>query len=484
MRICVLNPSYEGSASPFKGHDPVCNPARHAPQHEYTRLMLHKATVGRQLREHARGFDLFVNLCDGSWDEDRPGIDVAQVLELLDLPFTGATSRFWEPSREAMKRTCRYLDIGTPDWRFASTPDAIVAAGEALRFPLIVKHPSSYGSIGMTKDSRVTTPAALLAEGRRFLATFGEVLIEEFVEGREFTVLVSEDPDGDPHAYLPVECRFPPGETFKHFDLKWVDFAGIAWVPVVDDALAARLCDATSQMFSGLGGTGYGRADVRVADDGGLFMLEMNPQPGVFYPEGEYGSADTILSFDEGGHAAFFDRIARAALARHARNKKAFVIRDNGHGGFGMFAARDLAAGDVIDPWEARPQRLVSRRHASTWTGRMRDWFERYAWPIGEDVFAIWAEDPLDWRPIDHGCDPNSWLDGLDLVARRPIRHGDPITCDYGTFCGDEMAPFDCSCGAAACRKNIRGSDWRLPAIAAFGEHVSPFVAAQRRRLR
>ncbi len=483
MRICVLNPSYEGSASPFKGHDPVCNPARHAPQHDYTQLMVQKAIAGRQIRDHAHDVDLFVNLCDGAWDEDRPGIDVVRVLELLELPFTGATSNFYEPSRESMKRACRYQDISTPAWRFASTPEQIERAGEVLRYPLIIKHPSSYGSIGMTKDSRVTSAAALRDEGLRFLARFGEVLIEEFIEGREFTVLVSEDPDGDPHAYRPVECSFPPGETFKHFDLKWVDFAGIAWAPVADEALAARLCDATSRMFSGLGGTGYGRADIRVDRDGQLFVLEMNPQPGVFYPEGEYGSADTILGLDPGGHAAFFDRIARAALVRHTRTRKAFTIRDNGHGGFGMFAARDLAAGEVIDPWEARPQRLVSRKHAAAWTGRMRDWFERYAWPIGEDVFAIWAEDPMDWRPIDHGCDPNAWVDGLDLVARRPIARGDAITCDYGTFCGDEMAPFTCSCGASACRGQIRGSDWRLPAMATYGEHVSPFVAAQRRRI-
>jgi D-alanine-D-alanine ligase len=45
---------------------------------------------------------------------------------------------------------------------------------------------------------------------------------QEFVDGREFTVLVAENPDDprNPIAFVPVEVAFPAGETFKHFDLK------------------------------------------------------------------------------------------------------------------------------------------------------------------------------------------------------------------------------------------------------------------------
>ena len=60
---------------------------------------------------------------------------------------------------------------------------------------------------------------------------FGGVLVEEFIEGREFTVLVAENPKdkNEPFAFTPVECIFSPGETFKHYDLKWVDFEDISW---------------------------------------------------------------------------------------------------------------------------------------------------------------------------------------------------------------------------------------------------------------
>jgi D-alanine-D-alanine ligase-like ATP-grasp enzyme len=486
MNICVLNSAYDNSTSPFAPYDPECNPSRYAPEHCWTSLRVVKATAARQIREAAPGIDLFFNLCDGAWDEDRAGIDVVRVLEQLGVPFTGADSRFYDPSRDAMKRVCRYYGIDTPAWCFASSVDEAVASAATLRFPLILKHPASYASIGMTRDSRVADVDALSAEARRFIGAFGSVLIEEFIEGREFTVLVSERGSGSavvnemPDTYAPVECRFPPGETFKHFDLKWVDFDGIAWIPVSDESLRLKLQDLTARMFVGLGGSGYGRADLRSDRDGRVFMLEMNPQPGVFYPDGSFGSADTILAADAGGHRVFVDRVMSTGLARHARRAPAFKIRDNGSGGYGMFAARDLTEGEVIDPWEGRPQRLVSREHAAQWTGLAAEWFRKYAWPIGDGVYVIWAEEPADWRPIDHSCEPNAWMDGLDLVARRPIAKGDAISCDYGTFCDEMMEPFSCGCGSAGCRGEIRGTDYLLPRIADYGRHVSPWTAARR----
>ncbi len=89
-------------------------------------------------------------------------------------------------------------------------------------------------------------------------------MIEEFIEGREFTVLVAENPDDEsnPIAFLPVECVFCNGETFKHFDLKWLDHNTINIVPCKDEALAERLKEMTKRIFVGLHGVSYGRADI------------------------------------------------------------------------------------------------------------------------------------------------------------------------------------------------------------------------------
>ena len=47
--------------------------------------------------------------------------------------------------------------------------------------------------------------------------------IEEFIAGREFTVLIVDNPDNldDPYIYQPLEIIFPKGETFKHWAMKF-----------------------------------------------------------------------------------------------------------------------------------------------------------------------------------------------------------------------------------------------------------------------
>lgn len=449
--------------------------------------MIDKATAVRDVTALVNaGFDVFVNLCDGAWDEDRAGIEVVQALERLGAAFTGAGSGSYDPTREAMKRACHYAGLATPEWAFAKTREDAARIAETLPFPMIVKHPNSYGSIGMGRDARVETAHALAEQVARTAGAYGEALVEQFIEGREFTVLVAEPGEGEavPRAYRPVEFSFAPGESFKHFDLKWIDFRQMGCHPVEDPDLAARLCDRARSMFTAVGASGYGRCDLRMDARGELYLLEINPNCGVFYvDESEYGSADFILQRDPGGHRGFLEHILRCALLRQSRNRKRWRIARTPTGGFGMFAVVDLAAADTIEAFENKPQPIVTRRHvARTWDAQHRRWFAQYAWPLSEEVFAVWSDRPEDWRPIDHSCDPTSWLDGLDLVARRAVRAGEAITLDYATFSGPTMENFVCACGAASCRKIVRASDHLEPWLEVrYGEHVSDYVRHARR---
>ena len=325
MKICVLHSSYERSTAPFAEHDPVASPSRYAPEYTWEQVGIHKDTAVTQVRTlaHQGGYNAFVNLCDGAWDEDRAGIEVVQTLQQLGQAFTGATSDFYEPSREIMKRACHYAGIGTPGYLFAEQPADVERAAEVLNFPLIVKHPSSYGSIGMGRDALCATVQDLRPVAARNIAAYGAALIEEFIEGREFTVLVAEPGPGEtvPRAWSPVEFTFPDGETFKHFDLKWIEWQGMTTVPVTDEALASRLCADAQIFFAALNGSGYGRCDIRMDANGKLYMLEINPNCGIFYPPDAYGSADFILERALGGHRAFLDHIIDAGLRRQGARR-------------------------------------------------------------------------------------------------------------------------------------------------------------------
>jgi D-alanine-D-alanine ligase-like ATP-grasp enzyme len=319
MRICVLYADDEAADSPFAGLDPPADPTRWLSGHRIERHLVRKASAAEQIRALApRGFDVFFNLCDGAAEEARAGLDVVRALEALALPFTGAGSSFYEPGREAMAMACRAAGLNAPAAVLARGPEGVARAAERLRFPLIVKHPESYGSIGLTPSSRVETTAALADEARRMMAAYGGAQIEEFIEGREFTVLVAEPPDGAalPLALSPVEFGFPPGESFKHFKLKWIEYAAATWTAVADPVLAGRLKDASRRLFVELGGSGYGRCDLRLDARGDIFVLEINPNCGICYAPEAPGSADVILAHDPLGHRGFLEHLLRCALRR------------------------------------------------------------------------------------------------------------------------------------------------------------------------
>lgn len=260
-------------------------------------------------------FDVYFNFCDGSLDEDRPGLDVVEALEALNLPFTGADSRFYCPTREQMQAVAEIQGVGfARGFHVKSLRD--LSDAKKLRYPLMVKHPNSYGSAGMTRDSRVETPQQLRVQAERMLELFGGARVEEFIEGPEFTCLVVDNPEdlASPFAYPPGLVAFPKGETFLHTDAKWVNLAHIKRVR--NRALTERIQDMSRKLYLGLGGTGYGRTDIRMNEDGELFALEINPNCAILYAPEDQGPADVPITFDPDGHHGFFDRIFRSAILR------------------------------------------------------------------------------------------------------------------------------------------------------------------------
>ena len=319
MRICLLT-NQNLLADPFPADDWPCDPRPFYPDAHWEVECLEKATSVEQVTGRIRqGFDLFFNLCDGAADQNTPGIEVVKTLEEHGVAFTGATSEFYEPTRQAMKLACRTEGIDTPDYVLARCEADVELAAHLLRFPLIVKHYSSYSSVDLSRRSRVCSPAGLHRQTRKIVRRHGAALIEEFIEGTECTVLVAENPDdpGQPKTYTPIQYRFPEGETFKHSAMKWVNFAQMAALPVDDPVLDARLRDVSARFFLALKGASFGRCDLRIDRSGVLFMLEINPNCGVYYLPKDAGSADLCLAHDPEGHAGFTRQLIRAALHRH-----------------------------------------------------------------------------------------------------------------------------------------------------------------------
>ena len=313
MRICVLT---DENPADF-------NPAPFLGGFDWEMVTLTDPLKAKVSELKARGeFDLFLNLCEGfepGEEYEYQGIDVVRTLEELNMPFTGAPSRFFDPTREEMQSLADAHGIGfAKGYRVGSVGEAEELAGN-LRYPIMVKHPKSYGSTGMFKDSKATTPDQLRVQVARVCGEFGAARMEEFIEGKEYNVLVVDNPDDleYPIGYPPAELIFPPGEEFWHTDIKWDYEVPFDFKEVTEPGLLGRLHDIAIRMFKTMGGLTYGRCDIRMNAQGELFILEINPNPAIMLQPKEYGPADYMILYDSGGYKLFFDRIFTAALMRH-----------------------------------------------------------------------------------------------------------------------------------------------------------------------
>jgi D-alanine-D-alanine ligase-like ATP-grasp enzyme len=263
-------------------------------------------------------YDIYFNLCDGPLEGSTPGLDMVQALEEFNLPFTGANSQCYDPSREEMQAIASANGISFAKGFHVEAGEDVLARVQDLSYPIIVKHPKSFSSIQMFRESRCDTREQVQIQFERMAGLFGSARVEEFIVGREFNVFVVDNPDdlGNPFVYPPTELIFPPGEEFWHTGVKWDYSVPFEFREVKDLDLAKRIQDVGRRFYLAMGCTGYGRCDLRLRENGELVILEINPNGGILYRPEEYGPADYMILYDQDGYYGFFDRIFRSAIQR------------------------------------------------------------------------------------------------------------------------------------------------------------------------
>ena len=77
MKICVLQPDYSPSKVDYQYYDPVRNLTDLLPGAQVDHVLINKLTTYKQLKElKKKGYDCFVNLCEGYPDWEVPGYDI------------------------------------------------------------------------------------------------------------------------------------------------------------------------------------------------------------------------------------------------------------------------------------------------------------------------------------------------------------------------------------------------------------------------
>jgi D-alanine-D-alanine ligase len=183
---------------------------------------------------------------------------------------TGQLGSALAMDKDLSKRLFRDNGVHTAAWLMA--PATASEVQSALGFPVVVK-PSKQGStVGLTLVRDAGGLQAAIDEAFRY---DDEVMLEQFIAGRELTVGILGNealPIGEiipKHELYDYECKYTKGMAVEEFPAR------------LDSATAARVQEQAQRAFKALKLRGYARIDFRLDDSGGCFCLEANTLPGM-----------------------------------------------------------------------------------------------------------------------------------------------------------------------------------------------------------
>ncbi|HEY6008515.1 MAG TPA: D-alanine--D-alanine ligase [Geobacteraceae bacterium] len=263
--------------------------------------------VGRDLPERLRseGVELAFVCLHGRYGEDGA---VQGVLELLAIPYTGSgvLASALAMNKIYAKTVFAAAGLTIAPYRVARREDDPVHLLRDCSLPVVVKPSQEGSSVGVTI---VREPENFVTALEAAFAYDDEVLVEQFVKGREIQVGILDD-----RAMGAIEIV--PKNEFYDFEAKYT--AGMAehiCPPQLPADLYRRLLAAGEAAHRVLGCAGYSRVDFLVTEAGACYLLEVNTLPGMtplsLLPE--------IAQKEAGiGFAELVERIvARAALKIH-----------------------------------------------------------------------------------------------------------------------------------------------------------------------
>jgi D-alanine-D-alanine ligase len=235
----------------------------------------------RALREGE--FDLVFNLCEGLGGHGSEEHLPAAAVELLGLPMTGARALTLGMClrKDLVNAHLRGQGIAVPDW-------ALARAGEPLvwrRYPAIVKPAAEDASLGIDAHSVVRDAAELEAARSKRHESWPRLLVQRFVDGREFNLALVGDQVLPP---AEIEWALPEGlPRVVTYAAKWE--TGSVYdqgtVPRIlgprDGRLPARLERLARRVWAAVDGVGYGRVDVRMDGRGRIYVIDVNPNPDI-----------------------------------------------------------------------------------------------------------------------------------------------------------------------------------------------------------
>jgi D-alanine-D-alanine ligase len=265
--------------------------------------------------------DVVFNLLMEFQDVPAYQAHVASYLELLGVAFTGCNPLGILLARDKAlsKKILLHHRIPTPRFHVFPYGKKPRLPRRRQRFPMIVKSVDEEASMGISQASVVQDEEKLFERVEFIHAKVGSAAIaEEYVEGRELTVSVvgndrlSTFPPWELHFKKLPEGSLPIATEKAKFDLEYQKRVGIDTGPAkLSEDEQRRIQRIARRVYRELGLSGYARLDLRLTEDGQLYVIEANATPDIASDE------DFALSARKAGldYAKLLQRILNLALA-------------------------------------------------------------------------------------------------------------------------------------------------------------------------
>lgn len=203
---------------------------------------------------------------------------VQGALEYMNIPYTGSSvlgsalamdkilsKRIWQ---NLGLPTANYQVIDKRGFDGGSCTDIIAGLGGSA----MVKPSQEGSSIGMAKVSDDESLIAAVKEAFRYDQ---QVLVEQYIQGREFTVTII---NGRP--LLSVRMQTP--HEFYDYSAKYQSGSTEYFCPSgLDDRTEQKLGEIALQAFEAVNASGWGRVDFMQDEQGAFYLLEANTVPGM-----------------------------------------------------------------------------------------------------------------------------------------------------------------------------------------------------------
>jgi len=216
--------------------------------------------------------DRVFNILHGNKGGGEDGV-LQGLLDALGVPYTGPGVLGSALTMDKIRTKQVWMAEGLPTPRFVRlAPGAdLTAAARSLGLPVFVKPSSEGSSVGVFRILAESdlVPAAAFAAGYA-----GELLMEQMVQGDEFTVGIVGD------VVLP-SIRIVPAGDWYDYHAKYIAEDTQYLCPGLEGADEAEIRQLALAAFRSAGCTGWGRVDVMRDRVHGFQLIEVNTAPGM-----------------------------------------------------------------------------------------------------------------------------------------------------------------------------------------------------------